>query len=740
MAEVQQTSHHGESSTAFYLDQLFSILVSGGIAVVTLLLWQSNLLGRMLAQKFHIWVALGAFGLLGVVVIRAISLWFSVEEPHAGGHTHGGEPCGHSHGATCDHDHGGTAAAGTALGLSLVEDPHHHGHGHSHSHHAPHDHGSTPEAKHDHSHGHAHSHGHGHSHGDGHEHAWAPWRYVFLLLPIALYFLVLSNPAFDREPVELPSRWWSDTAAFQKNLFGAIINFIVIFRSILWEALPFIILGAIIAGILEEFLPQSAITAVIPRNRSVAIAMGGLLGIVFPMCECGIIPIMRRLLRKGLPLSCCIAYLLAGPVINIIVLLSTYAAFSGMENVFESTKDGASVPSYQMGGLWMLGFRAGMAYLVAIVTALVVERSFQKHGNSLLTPLARPSDLPVAETPTAHKGTLWQRLSRVSETALHDFIDITVFLILGALLAATTRLFLTSSDIAEIGRTHIVLAILAMMFLAIILCLCSEADAFVAASFVTLRPSAKLAFLVLGPMMDLKLYAMYTRIFRPRLIVTIYSAVVLQVFLYSLVVTAFWDGIPGYFPGMAPRLITPQQISSSRVNENDLQNMAARATQTVGLLGSTPPGLSAPCSVTTAWAMLVLNATNEAPEMRFTQLEAAAMSPDQRQFYDGKRVSVVGRFTGNEQVFRLTRFRINCCAADAQALNVLFVLDPGTKEFLPVKQLENQWVRVIGQVRFFEAKPGSGNYRTVLFLVPTEREPLASLVEKVSPPANPYVE
>src|SRR6188508_306770 len=92
--------------------------------------------------------------------------------------------------------------------------------------------------------------------------------------------------------------------------------------------MPFIVLGVVIAGLLEEFVPQQAIARVIPRSRLVAIGLGGMLGAVFPMCECGIIVVMKRLLRKGLPLSVCVSYMLAGPIINVVVMLSTYAAFN----------------------------------------------------------------------------------------------------------------------------------------------------------------------------------------------------------------------------------------------------------------------------------------------------------------------------------------------------------------------------------------------------------------------------
>ncbi|HKA05624.1 MAG TPA: permease, partial [Gemmataceae bacterium] len=107
----------------------------------------------------------------------------------------------------------------------------------------------------------------------------------------------------------------------------AVFDFVLTFVSIIWEAFPFVVLGAIIAGILEEVVPQQAIAKIIPKNKYLAIGIGAVLGLVFPMCECGIVPVMRRLLRKGLPLGTCIAYMLAGPIINLIVIGSTAVAF-----------------------------------------------------------------------------------------------------------------------------------------------------------------------------------------------------------------------------------------------------------------------------------------------------------------------------------------------------------------------------------------------------------------------------
>jgi uncharacterized membrane protein YraQ (UPF0718 family) len=187
-----------------------------------------------------------------------------------------------------------------------------------------------------------------------------------------------------------------------------------------------------------------------------------------------------------------------------------------------------------------MSLRMGLGFLVAFSTSLIVDWQYRKHGNKLLSPRAQV-DLATAEKDEAAPSRSWlQRLGNISETALHDFVDVTVFLILGALLAAISRVVLTRDTMERFMQQQPALSILVMMGLAIVLCICSEADAFVAASFPEARPAAKLAFLVLGPMLDFKLYMMYTRVFRPRLIWTIIVLVVVQVFLVSLITDFTW--------------------------------------------------------------------------------------------------------------------------------------------------------------------------------------------------------
>jgi uncharacterized protein len=358
----------------------------------------------------------------------------------------------------------------------------------------------------------------------------------------------------------------------------SVVEFVTIFISILYEALPFIVLGAVIAGMLEELVPQRLVVRIIPRSRVLAIAIGGLLGVMFPMCECGIIPVMRRMLRKGVPLSSCVCYMLAGPIINVVVMLSTYVAFSGTETTVaapqpsspakEVAKSGATTASpaggntasttpepsvaspstrqvAQIGPLGMTVLRMLLGFLVAFGTGLVVEWQYRKHGNKLLAPLAVPSGLPLVDDDdngtAAPRRSWFQKVGNISETALHDFVDITVFLILGAVLAALSRLFLSHDQMQRLALNYPGLSILIFMGLAILLCICSEADAFIAASFRAVPAAPKLAFLVLGPMLDLKLYMMYTRVFRPRLIWTIIPCVVVQVLVYSLLVHFLWS-------------------------------------------------------------------------------------------------------------------------------------------------------------------------------------------------------
>lgn len=387
-----------------------------------------------------------------------------------------------------------------------------------------------------------------------------------------------------------------------------VYNFIIHFTSILYEAMPWVVIGAAFAGLVQELpsrrapavmlalglailtmtvsqlpLLYSAVLAVavglavgglvwvnqpavdvalkyLAAHRNVAIAMSGFLGLVNPMCDCGVIVVMRRLLRKGLPLSCCVTYILSGPIMNVLVLATTYQAFYGRDVTLVNDQ---AVPTHEMGSYMMMFCRAAMGYLTAVVTGFIVERMYQQHGAKLLSPTVDlPSGLPVIEldeyAPHAKPQSLFQRLANISESTLHDFVDVMVPLIIGAMIAACIRWpqvlspFLPSSvnewlnfwlnpkQIELVSNQSPAIAIMIMIVVGFLITLCSETDAFVIAPF-SIHSAAKLSFLVFGPMFDLKLFFMYTRVFRPRLMWTIVSSIALQIFLYSLLVYYLWE-------------------------------------------------------------------------------------------------------------------------------------------------------------------------------------------------------
>jgi uncharacterized membrane protein YraQ (UPF0718 family) len=327
-----------------------------------------------------------------------------------------------------------------------------------------------------------------------------------------------------------------------------ILLFVNTFVGLLYEALPFIVAGAWIGGIVEEFVPRQLLARMLHGRRLLGILVGGLMGILNPTCDCAALTVIRRLLRKGVPLSSCVSFLLAAPIINVLVMISTFDAFS-------RTDRSPNQQFFQLGGAAMLALRMGFGYLIAITTSLIVDAQYRKHGNKLLNPLAVPAPEPADNGPAPRKS-IGRRLSNIAETALHDFVDVTVFLIIGAALAALLKVTVSREFInGLVAQSPMIVGastILIMMALAVVLCICSQADAFYAASFTMLPPASKLAFMLVGPMLDLKLYSMYTRVFRPRLLWTIILCVVTQVFVYSMLTHIVLENLSFLWTSTAP--------------------------------------------------------------------------------------------------------------------------------------------------------------------------------------------
>lgn len=294
----------------------------------------------------------------------------------------------------------------------------------------------------------------------------------------------------------------------------------ITFVSIFLEALPFMLLGAFIGGFIEVFVSKTIITHIVPARPLPAILLAAGLGLVFPVCECAIVPVVRRLFGKGLPLGAGIAFLLGGPIVNPLVALSTAVAYGNNQAI--------------------AGYRLASGYLIAVAVGLLINRFFSRKTALLNEPGKNIGEMDDGCNEPASSPGISIQIRRAFRHGASDFIDIGRFLVFGAFVAGVLQTLVARGDLAVLFGS-LPLSVLAMMTLALLLSLCSEADAFVAASFRTTLPlTAQMAFMVLGPMLDLKLVAMYFRVFKKRLILVMSLLTFIIVFLSMMAGT--WVG------------------------------------------------------------------------------------------------------------------------------------------------------------------------------------------------------
>ncbi|MEK5060392.1 permease [Paenibacillus shunpengii] len=290
---------------------------------------------------------------------------------------------------------------------------------------------------------------------------------------------------------------------------SSLLQLNTIFMSILIEALPFVLIGVLIAGVIQIFVTEDHIRRWLPRSKPATILMSCVIGALFPACECGIVPITRRLVQKGVPLYAGVGFMLTGPLINPIVIASTYMAFGN--------------------DLQMAGLRMGIGFLIALLITFAVSMSFQ--GTQL-------RNASSSSTSTAHQHAHKQhtspsftaRFKHMLHHSIDEFFDMGKFLIIGAFIAAAVQTFVSAKSLVDIG-TGMASSTLVMMGLAYVLSLCSEADAFIGSSFRHLFSTTPiLGFLIFGPMLDLKNTIMMLSVFRARFVVCLLALVVLTIF------------------------------------------------------------------------------------------------------------------------------------------------------------------------------------------------------------------
>ncbi|MCB2227350.1 MAG: permease [Desulfarculaceae bacterium] len=285
--------------------------------------------------------------------------------------------------------------------------------------------------------------------------------------------------------------------------------FFSLFLALFWEAAPFLLLGSLVGALVEAYLSPELLARHLPRGRWAQVGLGLGAGMLLPTCECGVVPVARRLLDRGVPPTTALTYMLAGPVINPVVLISTYVAFQGRWSMLLGRVVVVGL-SAAVVGLW-LGRRPGRELL----------RPEAPRAVPLLNELPMLSAAPEAACGCGHdhlppRRGLWHLMARTGE----EFASMAPYLLAGAAAAAAVKAFLPLEILGAV-RGDLLLSLAAMMGLAVLLSVCSEADAFVAASFLGFPPASQLAFIALGPMVDLKLVAMWGGAFRKGAVLTL---------------------------------------------------------------------------------------------------------------------------------------------------------------------------------------------------------------------------
>lgn len=307
---------------------------------------------------------------------------------------------------------------------------------------------------------------------------------------------------------------------FDGSIAEWLSDFSFLFLSILLEGAPFILLGTIVSGFLDAYLPAGAMDRLLPRNRIGAVFASGLLGIIFPVCECAVVPVIRRLVKKGLPPACALTYMLAAPIVNPVTALSTASAFKAADIPMTSSRLAMGYLMAVAVGLLLLRIPAS-----AVLKASVMERVTR--NNRRRAP-AEPGECAHGDGrpagASAHRRSD-PRLVEALRAALRDFADVAVYFVIGITIVAVVNTpppFSNATPVREVidqTAESTFGAPAALMALAFLLSLCSTSDAFIAWSLDTFRYGARLGFLVYGPMMDLKLLFLYNTILTKRFII-----------------------------------------------------------------------------------------------------------------------------------------------------------------------------------------------------------------------------
>lgn len=329
------------------------------------------------------------------------------------------------------------------------------------------------------------------------------------LLPIA-GFIFISLIYFSRDHIGLTAILNSSNTQTFKTMF----------ISIILEAFPFILLGVIFASILQVFVTEEMIRRLSPKNPILGIIYACLLGIIFPICECGLIPVVRGLIRKGMPFYIGIVFIIAGPIINPVVFASTFAAFRNRPEIVYS--------------------RMGLAFIVAAIIGLIIyyfvkQNPLKSETRAIQSIASHDHHEHHEHEKNEHGHALSNRFFSILRHASDEFFEMGKYLVLGSFITAIVHTFVARETLFSIGQGELS-SHLFMMGFAYILSICSTSDAFVASSFIsTFSTGSILSFLVFGAMLDFKTTLMLLSSFKTRFVIVLALLLVVVSLIVSIV-------------------------------------------------------------------------------------------------------------------------------------------------------------------------------------------------------------
>ena len=309
-----------------------------------------------------------------------------------------------------------------------------------------------------------------------------------------------------------------------------------LFLSLLVEALPFLLIGVLFSSALFLFVDEQKLLAIAPKNAILAALMGSAMGFLFPVCECGNVPVTRRLLSQGIPTPLAVGFLLAAPTINPIVIWSTWTAFQDRPELVVMRVLISLFIATTIG--WVFGQQADLRPLLN-----------KNLARSMLRPKQRPTGIELATQERLLKsGTYWlgsdqkqplegslgslqaalstpaikpkihwgDRVQLFLDNVVRELRELGAVLVFGSAVAAIIQTVIPRELVLGIGQGAVT-SIITMMILAAAISICSTVDAFFALSFSgTFTSGSLLSFLTFGPMIDLKAVGLMLSIFRPK--------------------------------------------------------------------------------------------------------------------------------------------------------------------------------------------------------------------------------